>query len=101
MLSVVFVPTEQVGVHGIVIKFNDDGGSSYSATFLPEVAAEQGGRTPRFTPSGSIQRHIVGCCALSLKFKPIKKTPRKSRAGSLIRRLKRVSVRAVAMCGTL
>ncbi|CAN0173130.1 unnamed protein product, partial [Hapterophycus canaliculatus] len=32
----------EVGVHGIVIKFNDDRGSSYSATFLPEVAAEQG-----------------------------------------------------------
>ncbi|CAN0297307.1 unnamed protein product, partial [Ectocarpus sp. 13 AM-2016] len=34
--------TKQIGVHGIVIKFNDDRGSSYSATFLPEVAAEQG-----------------------------------------------------------
>ncbi|CAN0170314.1 unnamed protein product [Ectocarpus sp. 8 AP-2014] len=32
----------EIGVHGIVIKFNDDRGSSYSATFLPEVAAEQG-----------------------------------------------------------
>lgn len=32
----------QVGVHGIVINFTDDRGSSYSATFLPEVAAEQG-----------------------------------------------------------
>ncbi|CAM9482171.1 unnamed protein product [Ascophyllum nodosum] len=32
----------EVGVHGIVINFNDDRGSSYSATFLPEVAAEQG-----------------------------------------------------------
>ncbi|CAN0355226.1 unnamed protein product [Pylaiella littoralis] len=32
----------EVGVHGIVIKFNDDRGSKYSATFLPEVAAEQG-----------------------------------------------------------
>eukprot|EP00903_Cladosiphon_okamuranus_P009559 g9101.t1 len=32
----------EVGVHGIVIKFRDDGGSNYSATFLPEVAEEQG-----------------------------------------------------------
>ena len=37
-------------MHGIVIKFNDDGGSSYSATFLPEVAAEQGGRDSRSLP---------------------------------------------------
>lgn len=36
--------TAQVGVHGIVINFTDDRGSSYSATFLPEVAAEQGAR---------------------------------------------------------
>lgn len=42
--SVGFVSAKQVGVHGIVIKFNDDRGSKYSATFLPEVAAEQGGR---------------------------------------------------------
>lgn len=32
----------QVGVHGIVIKFSDDRGAGFSATFLPEVAAEQG-----------------------------------------------------------
>lgn len=32
----------QVGVHGIVIKFTDDRGAGFSATFLPEVAAEQG-----------------------------------------------------------
>eukprot|EP00904_Undaria_pinnatifida_P009962 jgi/Undpi1/6096/HiC_scaffold_20.g08581.m1 len=32
----------EVGVHGIVIKFTDDRGSGFSATFLPEVAAEQG-----------------------------------------------------------
>lgn len=43
----VVVPTEQVGLHGIVINFTDDRGSSYSATFLPEVAAEQGARQPR------------------------------------------------------
>ena len=32
----------QIGVHGIVIKFTDDRGAGFSATFLPEVAAEQG-----------------------------------------------------------
>lgn len=34
----------QIGEHGIVINFTDDRGLSYSATFLPEVAAEQGRR---------------------------------------------------------
>ncbi|CAN0326750.1 unnamed protein product, partial [Discosporangium mesarthrocarpum] len=34
----------EVGVHGIVINFNGESGTSYSATFLPEVAPEQGKR---------------------------------------------------------
>lgn len=31
-----------VGVHGILIAFTDKNGSSYSATYLPEVARDQG-----------------------------------------------------------
>lgn len=30
----------EVGKHGIIIKFKDDKGQSYSATFLPEVPVE-------------------------------------------------------------
>lgn len=41
----------QVGVHGIVIKFTDDRGSGFSATFLPEVAPEQGVLTGSLTGS--------------------------------------------------
>jgi uncharacterized protein (TIGR00296 family) len=32
----------EVGVHGIIIKFTDDDNVMYSATYLPEVAKEQG-----------------------------------------------------------
>lgn len=32
----------QVGVHGIRIEFHDDRNSKHSATYLPEVASEQG-----------------------------------------------------------
>ena len=31
-----------VGTHGILIKFQDKKGKHYSATYLPEVASEQG-----------------------------------------------------------
>lgn len=31
-----------VGVHGILIHFTDSRGNEYSATYLPEVASEQG-----------------------------------------------------------
>ncbi|KAL7692789.1 putative AMMECR1 domain-containing protein [Plasmopara halstedii] len=33
---------EQIGTHGIIIKFNDSDGNTYSATYLPQVAREQG-----------------------------------------------------------
>jgi AMMECR1 domain-containing protein len=32
----------EVGKHGILISFTDKGGTNYSATYLPEVAHEQG-----------------------------------------------------------
>lgn len=32
----------EVGTHGIMIKFRDSSGREYSATYLPEVAKEQG-----------------------------------------------------------
>lgn len=33
----------QIGVHGIIIEFNDDvNGDYHSATYLPDVASEQG-----------------------------------------------------------
>lgn len=32
----------QIGVHGIIIEFSDSGGNFYSATYLPQVASEQG-----------------------------------------------------------
>ena len=32
----------QIGVHGLVIDFADSKGEKYSATFLPEIAAENG-----------------------------------------------------------
>jgi AMMECR1 domain-containing protein len=32
----------QIGVHGIIIEFSDAGGNLYSATYLPQVASEQG-----------------------------------------------------------
>jgi len=31
-----------VGVHGIIINFKDKRGEEFSATYLPEVAAEHG-----------------------------------------------------------
>ncbi|CEG43191.1 Uncharacterized conserved protein, AMMECR1 [Plasmopara halstedii] len=31
-----------IGTHGIIIKFNDSDGNTYSATYLPQVAREQG-----------------------------------------------------------
>lgn len=32
----------QIGVHGIIVEFRDGAGSFYSATYLPQVASEQG-----------------------------------------------------------
>lgn len=32
----------QIGVHGIIIAFSDADGEFYSATYLPDVASEQG-----------------------------------------------------------
>lgn len=32
----------QIGVHGIIIELSDVGGDLYSATYLPQVASEQG-----------------------------------------------------------
>lgn len=34
--------TTQIGVHGIIIEFSDADGAYYSATYLPDVASEQG-----------------------------------------------------------
>ncbi|TMW56712.1 hypothetical protein Poli38472_006722 [Pythium oligandrum] len=32
----------EIGVHGIIIEFTDENGNFYSATYLPDVASEQG-----------------------------------------------------------
>jgi AMMECR1 domain-containing protein len=32
----------QIGIHGIIIEFEDSNGNYYSATYLPDVASEQG-----------------------------------------------------------
>ncbi|KAG1699552.1 hypothetical protein DVH05_012963 [Phytophthora capsici] len=32
----------EIGTHGIIIEFNDSSGNDYSATYLPQVAREQG-----------------------------------------------------------
>uniref|UniRef100_M4C6T3 AMMECR1 domain-containing protein n=1 Tax=Hyaloperonospora arabidopsidis (strain Emoy2) TaxID=559515 RepID=M4C6T3_HYAAE len=32
----------QIGTHGIIIEFTDSRGKEYSATYLPQVACEQG-----------------------------------------------------------
>jgi AMMECR1 domain-containing protein len=35
----------EIGTHGIIIDFTDGKGNNYNATYLPEVAVEQGNRT--------------------------------------------------------
>lgn len=42
LTAVVSRGVSQVGLHGIFISFEDSRGKQYSATYLPEVASEQG-----------------------------------------------------------